>query len=142
MSYNNELITKKPWLHRNWKWFVPTTLIIVCFTLFIMAAGDFINAMGTAMADPELIEKAREEAERNKEVTTYFGSPLQIGNIIDGDLLIDDKAKTIRITVPLKGNKGSGKIDIYAHLAEEKWQHDSIDVRLKKPEKRTFKVLR
>lgn len=94
------------------------------------------------MADPELIDKAKEKAQNNAEVTSYFGTDITIGSIIEGDVLINENGKTIRATVPFKGNKGSGMIDIYAHRFDKKWVHDSIDVRLKKPEKHTIKLPR
>ena len=62
--------------------------------------------------------------------------------VVLGNVLIHEDGKTIRVTVSLKGNKGSGMIDIYAHKLDKKWKHDSIDVRLKKPEKHTIKLLR
>lgn len=142
MSYNNQLVPKKPWLYRNWKWLVPVVFVILLLVFVIIITKDIITGMGTAMADPALIEQAKEKAQNNPEVTSYFGTELQVGSIIEGDVLIHENGKTIRVTFPLKGNKGSGMIDIYAHLAYEKWKHDSIDVRLKKPEKHTIKLPR
>jgi len=142
MSYNNELLPQKPWLHRNWKWIVPVTFIVLLLTFVFIISKDIITGIGTAMVDPELIEKAKEKAQNNAEVISYFGTDITVGNIIEGDVLIHEDGKTIRVTVPLKGNKGSGMIDIYAHLFDKKWLHDSIDVRLKKPEKHTIKLLR
>jgi len=79
MSYNNELLPQKPWLHRNWKWIVPVTFIVLLLTFVFIISKDIITGIGT---------------------------------------------------------------DIYAHLFDKKWLHDSIDVRLKKPEKHTIKLLR
>ncbi len=142
MSYNNELLPPKLWFYRNWKWIVPVTFVALLLVFVFIISKDIITGMGTAMADPELIEKAKEKAQNNTEVTSIFGTELEAGSIIEGDVLIHEDGKTIRVTVPLKGNKGSGMIDIYAHRSDKKWIHDSIDVRLKKPEKHTIKLLR
>ena len=112
MSYNNELLPQKPWLHRNWKWIVPVTFIVLLLTFVFIISKDIITGIGTAMVDPELIEKAKEKAQNNAEVISYFGTDITVGNIIEGDVLIHEDGKTIRVTVPLKGNKGSGMIDI------------------------------
>ena len=122
MSYNNELIPKKPWLHRNWKWFIPVTFIVILLIFIIIISKDILTGIGTAMADPELIESAKEKAQNNTEVTSYFGTTLEVGSIIEGDILLHENGKTIRVTVPLKGNKGSGSLDIYAHLFDKKME--------------------
>ena len=120
MSYNNELLPQKPWFYRNWKWIVPVTFVSILLVFVVIISKDIITGMGTAIADPELIEKAKEKAQNNAEVISYFGTDITVGNIIEGDVLIHENRKTIRVTVPLKGNKGSGMIDIYAHRVNKK----------------------
>lgn len=140
MTDENTILRKKPWFSRNWKWVVPVFIVILFCAGVLFALGDIIKGMGTAMSDPELIGKAEQRAQQHPEVQLYFGNELKVGTIIEGDVLLSEDGKIIRTTVPLKGEKGSGMIDIYAHRLDEKWIHDSIHVRLKNPEKRTIKL--
>jgi hypothetical protein len=57
---NNELIARKSWWKRNWKWLVPFTgvLLILVFSLFPAGFGGILGDYSKAYTEPTLYEVA------------------------------------------------------------------------------------
>jgi len=87
---NNELIQRKSWNKRNWKWFVPISgIILILITVFFSSGmGRITTDFVQAYADTELYEKALKKVTADKLVTDLLGEIEPIGKmtIFKGDV--------------------------------------------------------
>jgi hypothetical protein len=133
---DNELISKNNWWKRNWKWFLPTALLVFFFgvglALTTIITGD-IDDYAQAYSDTSLYEKAIEKAKIDNRVIETLGNlePIDKLAIIEGDAKYSDNGNSVELTVRVKGNKGIGKMDISANKKGTEWEYKKINIRVK-----------
>jgi hypothetical protein len=132
---DNDLIEQKNWFKRNWKWFVPVTV------LFIFVLGLFLtpNSQGNltdvvyAYNNAALYEKAIEKSNSNKRVLQTIGTiqPIDKLAILEGSAVYSNDKNSVKLSLRIKGAKGNGKLDIVANKLETGWIYQKITVRTK-----------
>jgi hypothetical protein len=135
---DNELIVKKSWWNRNWKWFLPTSLF-----LFLILSGFLLSAtidgnitdIAQAYSDNALYEKAIEKARTNKRVLDVIGKiePIDQLAILEGNAIYSNNNNSVALSIRIKGNKGKGKMDISAERNGVVWNYKKINIRIKEP---------
>ncbi|WP_309609010.1 cytochrome c oxidase assembly factor Coa1 family protein [Flavobacterium sp.] len=135
---DNELIVEKSWWKRNWKWFLPTFLLIFLFLFgLILSSSMDGNVMDIAQAysDNSLYEKAIEKAKTNQRVIQVIGEiePIDKLAILEGNAVYSNNNNSVELSVRLKGNKGKGKMDISAVKDRKGWKYKKINIRIKEP---------
>ena len=135
---DNELIVEKSWWKRNWKWFLPT--FILMFLLFLgLILNSSVNGNVTdivqAYSDNSLIAKAVEKAKINQRVIELIGEIEPIDNlaILEGTAIYSNNNKSVQLSLRIKGNKGKGKMDILADKNGNEWEFKKINIRIRKP---------
>ncbi|AUP77657.1 cytochrome c oxidase assembly factor Coa1 family protein [Flavivirga eckloniae] len=144
---NNEIIERKSWWKRNWKWFLPlmsfTLISIVLF--FSSGMGGHMTDFAQAYADTELYENALEKAQRNKRVTDLLGELEPIDNlaILEGEVCYSEDNKSVDLSIRVKGSKRKASMDISANRINGEWNYNKINIRIKKPieEKQTIEII-
>ncbi|MBQ4821880.1 cytochrome c oxidase assembly factor Coa1 family protein [Aquimarina sp. MMG016] len=144
---NNEIIEKKSWWNRNWKWFLPlitfTSISVVLF--FSSGMGGHMTDFVQAYSDTELYENALEKAQQNKKVTDLLGElePINKLAILEGEVRYSDDHKSVDSSIRVKGSKRKASIDISADRINGKWNYRKINIRIKKPieEKQTIEII-
>ncbi|WP_103072452.1 cytochrome c oxidase assembly factor Coa1 family protein [Aquimarina sediminis] len=138
------LVFNKIWLHRNWKWILPsTTLVVFAFTFFIMT-GDATFRYGSVFLQPDLVNNALEKAQENELVIEKLGklSSHNFFHLLEGEVAYQNNNSLIILTVGIRNIEGKkAKMDIIAHRNGQKWKYQKITVRIKKPKKVTIKIL-
>jgi hypothetical protein len=135
---NNELIVEKSWWNRNWKWFLPTSLLLFLilfgFLLSLTIDGN-ISDIAQAYSENSLYEKAIEKAKTNKRVLEVIGKiePIDQLAILEGNAIYSNNNNSVVSSIRIKGNKGKGKIDISAERNGTVWNYKTINIRIKKP---------
>lgn len=139
----NELISKKNWWNRNWKWVLPTTGIVVCIFVFFMMTGNAAFRYGSVFVQPNLTENALEIAKKNDRVIEKLGelSPVDFFRLLEGEVEYSNHNTSIALTVGIRGTKGKAKLDIVAYKKGANWEYQKITVRIKKPKKESIKIL-
>ena len=133
---DNELIVKKSWWKRNWKWFLPTTLLMFGIGLVLTSSIDGnVTDFAQAYSDNSLYEKAIEKAKANERVLEVLGDLESIDKlaIIEGNAKYSNNNNSIELSVRVKGNKGKGKMDISAVKKGTEWVYKKINIRIKQP---------
>lgn len=133
---NNELIENKSWLKTNWKWFIPSfiILLLLVFGLLLSSSVDGnITAIAKAYSDNSLYENAIEKAKTNKRVLEVIGAiePIDKLAILEGNTNYSNENNVIETTVRIKGNKAKGKMDITAVKNGNEWEFKKICIRIK-----------
>lgn len=135
---DNELIVEKSWWKRNWKWFLPT-FILVFLLLFgvILSSGVEGNVTDIAQAysDNSLYEKAIEKAKTNERVIELIGEiePIDKLAILEGNTIYSNNNNSVELSIRVRGNKGNGKMDISADKNGKEWDYKKISIRIKDP---------
>ena len=135
-------MSKKPWLHRNWKWLTPVLILFSGLTVIISLAGNEISGVVSMFSDSEIYENALKIAKGNEEVQQTLGDlqPIDLMAIAEGTIRYSNNNNTVDISVRVKGLKGKGKLDISANKVQNEWVYTRIQIRIKRP-KQTIKIL-
>jgi hypothetical protein len=133
---SNELIVKKSWWSRNWKWFLTTLLFLLLFGFLLSSTIDGnITDIAKAYSDNSLYEKAIVLANSNKRVLEILGEiePIDKLAILEGNAIYSNNNNLVALSIRVKGNKGKGKMDISAERNGTKWNYKKINIRIKEP---------
>ena len=135
-------MSKKPWLHRNWKWLTPVLILFSGLAVIISLAGNEISGVVSVFSDSEIYENALKIAKGNEEVQQTLGDlqPIDLLAIAEGTIRYSNNNNTVDISVRVKGLKGKGKLDISANKVQNEWVYTRIQIRIKRP-KQTIKIL-
>ena len=133
---DNELITTTSWWKTNWKWFVPTCIVLFTITATLMATISIDGTASTfaqAYSEDSLYTKAIEKVNTNQRAKKVLGEIEPIGKlaILEGDAKYTNHNKSVEITVRIEGNKANGKMDISAYKKGTEWQYKKITIRIK-----------
>jgi len=134
---NDELIEQKSWWKKNWKWFLPVSMIIliVIAVLFSSGIGGVTNNYAQAYSDQELYQDALEQVKSNSRVTEVLGEiePIDKLAILEGEVQYSNNNQSVNSSIRIVGSKGKARMDILANLVQGKWNYEEIKVRIKNP---------
>lgn len=137
----NELIRKKNWGRRNWKWLVPiTAFLIVIIALLSLTSG--LTGFAQAYAEPSLYEDALEKARENERVNEVLGNlqPIDKLTLLEGNVVYSEDNSSVALTFRITGSKGKGKMDISALRNNGVWEYELIKIRIKDPKQEIIVV--
>jgi len=135
---NNELEIKNSWWKRNWKWSLPIFLLLSIF-IFVIIINSILNgnvsSLAQAYSDNSLYENAIELSKTNQRVIEVLGDIEPIDNlaILEGNAVYSNNNNSVELSVRIKGNKGNGKMDIFADKDGTRWNYKKINIRIKEP---------
>ncbi|MBN8640355.1 MAG: hypothetical protein J0L86_00960 [Flavobacteriales bacterium] len=118
----NDTLQRESWWNRNWKWFVPTG----CLTLLVIAGlviGGIVYSVSSFMKNSDVYVHSLEMAQKNPEVTSKIGSPIVTDGIAQGNISINNDVGDANLTIPVKGSKGSGSIQVVAQKTGKEWEY-------------------
>lgn len=135
---DNNLINEQSWWKRNWKWFLPTFILmfLLFFGLLLSSSVDGdLTDISQAYSDNSLYEKAIEKTKTNKRVLEVIGEiePIDQFAILEGNAIYSNNHNSVELTIRVKGNKGKGKMDISANKNGNEWEYKKINIRIKDP---------
>jgi hypothetical protein len=109
---------RKGWFSRNWKWLVPT-LLIIFFVLPLAVIGSVFAAMKNSDAARESLRRAQ----KNALVLEKLGTPIEEGWMVSGSINTSTTSGDADLAVPISGPKGRGKIFVTAHKNAGVWDY-------------------
>lgn len=135
---DNELIVEKSWWKRNWKWFLPTFLVVFSLLFGVILSSSIdgnVTDIAQAYSDNSLYEKAIEKAKTNERVIELIGEiePIDKLAILEGNAVYSNNNNSVELSIRVKGNKGKGKMDISAKKNGNQWEYKKINIRIKNP---------
>lgn len=135
---DNELIVERSWWKKNWKWFLPTFVLIFLLFFGLILSSNIdgnVTDIAQAYSDNSLYEKAIEKAKTNQRVIEVIGEiePIDKLAILEGNAIYSNNNNSVELSVRVKGNKGKGKMDISADKNGKEWKYKKIKIRIKEP---------
>jgi cytochrome oxidase complex assembly protein 1 len=119
----------RSWFARNWKWFVPSVVVVLAlgFGLFLWGTLRFVNQM---FRSSEPYQAAVQKVEQSPLVAKRLGQPIQIGDIASGNLSTSNTTGHARLSIPISGPLGKGRIIVIAQKFGSRWIYHLIEVRV------------
>lgn len=126
MEDSNELIQRKSWLNRNWKWFVPSgcLTLLILFGLFI---GGIFYEVTSVIKDSDAFKESMTAVQNNKLVVEKLGSPIETDGMVSGNVTSNNNVRTCDVQVPIKGPKGKGTLFVVGEK-RGKWKYSEMSV--------------
>ncbi|SHL26485.1 cytochrome c oxidase assembly factor Coa1 family protein [Flavobacterium saccharophilum] len=138
----NELVEKESWLKRNWKWSIPTTILIISIFGFFLTSNspEGISDIVQAYNDNLLYEKAIERANSDKRIVQSIGiiQPIDKLALLEGNAVYSNNNNSVSLSFRIKGTKGNGKLDISADKIGTVWKYKQIILRNKDSKEEIF----
>lgn len=126
MEDSNELLQRKSWWNRNWKWFVPSgcLTLLILFGLFI---GGIFYEVTSIIKDSEAYKESMTAVQNNKLVVEKLGSPIETDGMVSGNVTSTNDVRTCDVQVPIKGPKGKGTLFVVGEK-RGKWKYSEMSV--------------
>ncbi|MBS7256016.1 cytochrome c oxidase assembly factor Coa1 family protein [Flavobacterium branchiicola] len=130
MEDSNELIQRKSWWDRNWKWFVPTGCLslLVLFGLFI--AGIFFGVT-SMMENSDVFKESMIAVKHNTILIEKLGNPIETDGVVSGSISTSNNSGDCNLEIPLKGPKGKATLFVVAEK-RGKWKYNEMKVYIEK----------
>ena len=133
---DNELITTASWWKTNWKWFLPSSIVLFTIAATLLATTNIdgtVTDFAQAYSENSLYIKAIAKVNTNRRSKEILGEIEPIGKlaILEGDAKYTNDYKSVEITVRIEGNKTNGKMDISAYKNGTEWEYKKITIRIK-----------
>ncbi|MNK53032.1 Cytochrome oxidase complex assembly protein 1 [compost metagenome] len=126
MEDSNELIQRKSWLNRNWKWLIPSgcLTLLILFGLFI---GGIFYEVTSIIKDSDAYKESMTAVQNNKLVVEKLGSPIETDGMVSGNVTSTNDVRTCDVQVPIKGPKGKGTLFVVGEK-RGKWKYSEMSV--------------
>jgi hypothetical protein len=126
MEDSNELIEKRSWWNRNWKWFVPSgcLTLLLLFGLFI---GGIFYEVTSIIKDSDAYKESMTAVQNNKFVVEKLGSPIETDGMVSGNVTSNNDVRTCDVQVPIKGPKGKGTLFVVGEKRGT-WKYSEMSV--------------
>jgi hypothetical protein len=135
---NDDVVQNRNWWRQNRRWFLPLVTIAIITTCVAVAgiakSGDDFVA---AFLDEALYKNAVAKCNQDKHVSDILGilAPIDEMAILESDAQYSEDKRSVKLTVRVKGDKATGRMDVVAHKIDNKWEYDKIRVRIKNPKR-------
>ena len=113
MEDSNELIVRKNWWDRNWKWLIPTGCLSLLILLGLFIAGVFFGVT-SMMKESDVYKEVMTEVQHNKLIIEKLGSPIEESGMTSGNISLSNDIGNCDLQIPIKGSKGEGTIFVTA----------------------------
>jgi hypothetical protein len=110
------------WFSRNWKWFVPTLLIV-----FLVLPVALLASIFAAMKNLDVAKESLLRAQKNALVVQKLGTPIAEGWLVSGSFNISPTSGDADLAVPISGPKGQGKIYVTAQKRAGLWSYSVME---------------
>jgi hypothetical protein len=120
---------KTSWLGRNWKWLVPSILVLGLLTV-ITLVGLMLYGVSSMMKSSDAYKVAVERAQNDANVIQAIGEPMEEGFFAGGNISTSGSSGNADMTIPLSGPKGDATIYFVAEKVAGQWQYSDLVVEI------------
>ncbi len=118
---------QKNWFDRNWKWLVPSIVI-----LFLAIIGGFVAAVflgvTSMIKSSDAYKVAVQRALESPVVQARLGTPIHVGRFTRGSINLNGSSGDADLNIPLHGPRGDAMIAVIAKKRAGRWTFDTLEV--------------
>lgn len=122
---------QKSWFGRNWLWVLPLGGCLTIILIIVFGIGALFFGISTAIKDSTPVEYAIERAKNNDEVEQILGHNIEIDGMFNGNLSLIDDGGIVDISIPIKGDKGYGKLIVKGEKFDGEWVFEDLYIIIK-----------
>lgn len=125
MGANAVFKPHRDWFTRNWKWLVPSVLVLggACFV------GGLLLAVQALMRNSEPYQHGLARANASSTAVANLGSPLKPGWMPSGEIKVTGGGGGyVDLAIPLSGSKGKGTLYVIGKRRLSKWEYDVLEL--------------
>ena len=115
------------WWSRNWKWFVPAGCLTIVLLVAAFISGIVMIVFGS-MKQADVYKQALARAQSDPQVVQRFGSPIEPGMFLSGNININGPSGEANIAIPIHGPRAKGTIYVEATKNAGKWNYALMQV--------------
>lgn len=117
------------WWGRNWKWAVPTCVIVAFGAVagFIFLIFSLVMGM---MKSSEPYKVAMERANASEQVQTALGTPVEPGIFMTGNINTSGASGAASLAIPISGPKGKGNLYVEARKTAGTWTYTTLEAHI------------
>jgi hypothetical protein len=117
------------WLGRNWKWLVPSILVLGLLAL-ITLFGLMLYGVSSMMKSSDAYKVAVERAQNDPNVIQAIGEPIEEGFFASGNINTSGSTGNADMAIPLSGPKGDATVYFVAEKIAGQWQYSDLVVEI------------
>lgn len=122
-------VPRKSWFARNWKWFLPT-IILVPLLLLALFIGVIFSAVFGMMKSSEPYQHAVAVASQDARVSAQLGAPVTPGWYASGNINLSNDSGNAELAIPLKGALRHGTVFVMAKKSDGIWSYQRLEVEI------------
>jgi hypothetical protein len=128
--------TPRPnWWKRNWKWFVPVTLLTLAL-LVVAMVGSIVLIVFSAIKSTDIYKDALMRAKAHPAVIQAIGLPIREGFFISGNTSVNGASGETNLSIPISGPNGKARIYVAATKSLGQWNYSGLVAEIEKTHKR------
>ncbi len=109
---------RKGWFSRNWKWLVPTLLII-----FLGLPLAILGMVFAAIKNSDAAKESFLRAQSNSLLVERIGSPIEEGSLVAGSINVAGSSGDADLSIPISGPKGKATVYVTARKIADTWNY-------------------
>lgn len=113
------------WWGRNWKWMIPTCVVVTfgAIAAFIFLIFSFVMGM---MKSSTPFKEAMSRANASEQVKAALGTPVESGMFVSGSINTSGSSGNAFLVIPVSGPKGEGLIRLEAKMSGGTWTYSTL----------------
>lgn len=123
-----EIIHRKSWFNRNWKWVVPTGGCLFLLILIVGFVSSIFFGVTAMLSNSQAHSDAMTRATSNEIVIDRLGQPIESNGMNGGSVHYKNGHSSADITIPIKGPKGAAVIRVEGSGVDEIWTYKKMEV--------------
>jgi hypothetical protein len=120
---------RETWFSRNWKWFLPTVILVPVLLIVLFVGGSVFLVFGM-MKSSEPYRHAVEAASHDPRVLQKLGAPIVPDWYVGGRFNSSESSGYANLLIPLKGQLRHATVLVWARESEGKWSYQRLRVQV------------
>lgn len=117
------------WFSRNWKWFLPTVVLVPILAVALFVGGILSFVLGVIKSS-EPYQHTVATASHDARVTAQLGEPVEPGWMVSGNIHESRAAGEANLAIPLKGKVRHGTVYVAARKLAGIWRYQRLEVEI------------
>jgi hypothetical protein len=120
-------VPRETWFSRNWKWFLPTVIIVPILLIVLFVGGIALMVFGMIKSS-EPYHHAVDVAGHDPRVVRKLGSPIVPTWFVGGSINQSGSSGEANLLIPIRGQLRNATLYVAARKSEGSWSYQKLGV--------------
>lgn len=113
------------WFERNWKWFVPTSVLLFLAVCAVIFSG-IITLVFVSFTSSDVYSSAVEIVQSHDTAREVLGEPVRTKWYVTGEINISGSGGHAELAIPVYGTRRAGTVYLEAEKRSGQWYFDYL----------------